>query len=151
MGIILSSLNIDKFDEVHDIIQSILTKLESKNEDDDTSSEELAKKRESSLKLQEVIYETLGKAWPEHCKNTQEKYQEMFVQHCFERLPNVTRQVQVSVVNALNAFVDKLILLKEENLSQQDEENLAKIVDRILEALRFTLGAFVILIVSCCY
>lgn len=121
-------------------MQSILTKLEQKDEDEDSTSEEIAKKRESSIKLKEAIYEALGKAWPEHNSSTQEKYREMFVEHCVVCLPNVTRPVQVSVITALSAFVDKLILLKEENLSKQDEESLDKVVTKILEALEFTLG-----------
>lgn len=140
LGTILSSLEIDKFDEVHDIVQSILTKLGKKDEDEDATSEEIAKKRENVIKLKEAVYETLGKAWPEHSKNTQEKYREMFVEHCVECLPSVTRPVQVAVITALNCFVDKLILLKEASLSKQEEDSLAKIVEKILEALQFTLG-----------
>lgn len=147
LGTILSSLEIDKFDEVHDIVQSILTKLGNKDEDDDSTSEEIAKKRESSIKLKEAIYEALGKAWPEHSSSTQEKYREMFVEHCVLCLPSVTRQVQVSVITALSAFVDKLILLKEESLSEQEEESLGKIVDKILRALCFTLGKFKVCII----
>lgn len=140
LGTILSSLDIDKFDEVHDIVQSILTKLGQKDEDDGATSEEISKKRESSIKLKEAVYETLGKAWPVHSSSTQQKYREMYVEHCVVCLPNVTRQVQVSVVTALSAFVDKLILLKQEHLSKEEEESLAKIVVKVLEALRFALG-----------
>lgn len=140
LGTILSALEIDKFDEVHDIAQSILTKLGQKGEDEDASSEEIARKRENVIKLKEAVYETLGKAWPECSKSTQEKYREMFVKHCVECLPSVTRPVQVSVITALNCFVDKLILLKEENLSKQEEESLAIIVEKMLEALKYTLG-----------
>lgn len=140
LGTILSSLEIDKFDEVHDIAQGILTKLGQKDENEDATSEEIARKRENVIKLKEAVYETLGKAWPKNSKNTQEKYREMFVKHCAECLPKVTRPVQVSVVTALNCFVDKLTLLQEENLSKNEEESLGKIVDDILEALRYTLG-----------
>lgn len=140
LGTILSSLEIDKFDEVHDIVHNILTKLGRKDEDEDATSEELAKKRDGIIKLKEAVYETLGKAWPEQSRETQEKYREIFVEHCVACLPNVTRPVQVSVVTALSAFVDKLILLKEDNLSKEEEESLGKIVHKILEALQFTLG-----------
>lgn len=142
LGTILSSLDIDKFDEVHDIVQSVLTKLSDKEEKEDASSEEIAKKRENVIKLKETIYETLGKAWPEHSKNTQEKYREMFVEHCVDCLPNITRPVQVSVVGALSCFVDKLELLREDDLTQKEEECLNKIVDKIIEALKYSLGIF---------
>lgn len=148
LGIILSSLEVDKFDEVHDIIQSILTKIGEKDEDDSTS-EEIARKRENVIKLKEAVYETLGKAWPEKSKSTQEKYREMFVQHCVECLPNVTRPVQVSVITALSNFVDKLILLNEDSLSQKEEECLNAIVDKVLEALQYSLGKFLIIECKC--
>lgn len=140
LGTILSSLEIDRFDEVHDIVQSILTKLGKKDEEEGATSEEIARKRENVIKLKEAVYETLGKAWPERGKGTQEKYREMFVEHCVDCLPNVTRPVQVSVVTALNCFVDKLSLLREDELSEKEEESLNKVVDKILEALKYTLG-----------
>lgn len=139
LGVILSSLEIDKFSEVHDIIQSVLTQ---KSEDEDLTSEELSKKHGNLIKLKEVLYEMLGKAWPEHSKATQEKYRDTFVEHCVSCLPNVTRSIQVSMVSALCAFVDKLQLLKEDNLSKKDEDDLGKIVSKIVEALRYSLGEF---------
>lgn len=139
LGTILSSLEIDKFEEVHNIMQSALT-TKDKEENEDISSEEIAKNRGNVLKLKEVLYETLGKAWPENSKETQEKYREMFVDHCVSCLPNVTRSVQVCMMSALCSYVDKLLLLKEDNLSKSDVESLDKIVDKILQALRYSLS-----------
>ncbi|RZC32274.1 proteasome-associated protein ECM29 -like [Asbolus verrucosus] len=140
LGDILSALQIDKFDEVYVIIQSILTDDNSgKEEDEDISSDEIAKKREKIIKLKETAYETLGKTWPENSKVTQEKYGEMFVEHCVKCLPRITRSVQVSVVSALYNYVDKLILLNEE-LDGNDKKTLAKIVDNIVIAIKYALG-----------
>ena len=139
LGNILAALEVDKFDEVYGIIQSILVDKSSKEEDEDASSEEIAKKREKNIKLKETAYETLGKTWPERSKTTQDKYGEMFVEHCVECLPRITRSVQVSVVSALYNYVDKLILLNDD-LDDSDKKRLGKIVDNIVIAIRYSLG-----------
>ena len=139
LGNILAALEVDKFDEVYGIIQSILVDKSSKEEDEDASSEEIAKKREKNIKLKETAYETLGKTWPERSKTTQDKYGEMFVEHCVECLPRITRSVQVSVVSALYNYVDKLILLNDD-LDDSDKKTLGKIVDNIVIAIRYSLG-----------
>lgn len=140
LGIVLSSLEIDRFDDVHDIMQNVLSKQSEKEDNGDTSTEEISKGRENNIKLKEVLYDTLGKSWPENSKETQEKYREMFVEHCVSCLPNETRPVQVCVVSALCCYVDKLLLLKEEELSASEEEALDKIIGKVLEVLRYTLG-----------
>jgi proteasome component ECM29 len=140
LGNILSALEVDKFDEVYAIIQSILTDENVvKEEDEDISSDEIAKKREKNIKLKETAYETLGKTWPEKSKVTQDKYGEMFVEHCVKCLPCITRSVQVSVVSALYNYVDKLILLNEE-WEEGDQKRLGKIVDNIILAVKYALG-----------
>lgn len=140
LGDILSALQVDKFDEVYAIIQSILVDDNTvKEADEDISSEEMTKKRENLIKLKETAYETLGKTWPEKSKATQEKYGEMFVEHCVKCLPCITRSVQVSVVSALYNYVDKLILLNEE-LGEADNKKLQKIVDNIIIAIKYALG-----------
>lgn len=46
--------------------------LSNKNTDDDDSIAENSKRKENNIKLQEVVYEMLGKAWPSS-KKTQGK------------------------------------------------------------------------------
>ncbi|KAK5644780.1 hypothetical protein RI129_006080 [Pyrocoelia pectoralis] len=140
LGDILSSLQVDKFDEVHNIAQSILTEDGNRDTDEDLSLEEISENRENLIKIKEVIYETLGKSWPENSKDTQEKYRELFVEHCKVCLPNCTRSIQVYVISALRDFVDKLILLKEDRLSSKDDESLSKIVDSVVEISVYALG-----------
>lgn len=142
LGTILSALEIDKFDDVHDIMQRVLSKQTEKTDNSDASSEEISKTRENNIKLKEVLYETLGKSWPEHSKATQEKYREMFVEHCVSSLPNETRSVQVCIVSALCCYVDKLTLLKQDQLTAAEAEVLDRIIEKILEAVRYTLGKF---------
>lgn len=112
---VLHELDINRFTQIYDIAQDVLPKLTSKIDDDDddndVSRSENSKKVEDKLKLQETIYESLGKAWPS-CKETQDKYCLQFVSHCNEVLSTSTRVVQVAILTTLNLFVDKLILFK---------------------------------------
>lgn len=143
LGDILSSLNVDKFDEVYHIVQDILSKDCShidKDDDDDMSGEELTKHRELNIKLRQVIYETLGKAWPENSKETQEKYRELFVEHCNQCLPATTRGIQVSIMSALNCFVDKLLLLQQVNLNTNDKVVLDTLIAKLLIILEYSLS-----------
>ena len=136
-------------------------------DDDDDSMEENKKKREEKIKLQETIYEGLGKAWPA-CKETQgiyhsypffrfsnkikysyvnqnlflDQYCLQFITHCFETLPMSTRPVQVSILTTLNRYVDKLVLLKTDfnKLSEKDKEALDSICGTLLKILRYAIG-----------
>lgn len=137
---VISSLEVDRFDEVYEIVQGVIGGKGTKDEDEDISSEEVSKQRENIIKINETAYETLGKTWPVNSKITQEKYREMFVEHSVKCLPTITRSVQVSVMSALYNFVDKLILLNETDLNQQDKESLSRIVDNIIKAIEYSLG-----------
>lgn len=142
-GDILSSLEVDKFEEIYKIVEKILQKDPSEGIKDDSeraSSEEMAHRREVNIKLQETIYITLGKIWPASNEVTQEKYGKMFVNHCVTRLPLLIRTVQVSVLTALCNYVDKLSILSEESSSDETRNELSVIVDEILKAGRHTLG-----------
>lgn len=143
LGDILSSLKIDKFDEVYHIVQDILSKdctHVDKDDDDDMTGDEVTKRRESNIKLRQVIYETLGKSWPENSKQTQAKYRDLFVEHCNICLPATTRGIQVSIVTALNCFIDKLLLLQERDLNVNDKIELSNIIDKIITAIQFSLS-----------
>lgn len=145
LGDILLALKIDKFDEVYHIVQDILAKDSTrvdKDDDDDMSGDEISKRREANIKLREVIYDTLGKSWPDNSKSTQEKYRDLFVEHCNSCLPTTTRGIQVCVMTALNCFVDKLLLLQENDLSSTDKQELEKITDKILIILQYSLSNY---------
>lgn len=141
LGEIVSALEVDRFEDVYNIIKDVLNdELSNKEENEDVSKEDLSKNRENKMRLKETAYETLGQAWPQNGKSTQEKYRETFVEQTVECLPNVTRSVQVSVLSALYAYVDKLTLLTDENLTDVEKASLAKIVDNILKAVRYAMS-----------
>ncbi|XP_011494527.1 PREDICTED: proteasome-associated protein ECM29 homolog [Ceratosolen solmsi marchali] len=139
---VLHELDEDKFTQVYEIAQEVLPKLTKKSEDDDDDSiEENKKKREKKMKLQETIYEGLGKAWPT-CKETQDQYCLQFVSHCFDTLPTSTRPVQVAILITLSRYVDKLVLLKTDfsQTSDKDKEVLDLICSTLLKILRYAIG-----------
>ncbi|XP_012280899.1 proteasome-associated protein ECM29 homolog isoform X2 [Orussus abietinus] len=139
---VLHELQIDRFSQVHDIAQEVLLKVTIKEDDDEEKSlTERTKKKEDILKLQETLYEALGKAWPSN-KETQDKYCLQFVTHCYEVLPKSTRTLQVAILTMLNLFVDKLVLLQIDatQTSPKDKETLKSICDVLEKILRHSMG-----------
>ncbi|KAK9876967.1 hypothetical protein WA026_015999 [Henosepilachna vigintioctopunctata] len=142
MGDILSSLEIDKFGEVYNIVQSILVEEnDNKDKDEDIcSAEEVTKNREYKIQLKSTAYETLGKSWISTSKETQEKYRELFVEHCANYLPTLTRNIQISVLEALYNFVEHLLLLSVKELTAVEEDSLEKIINSIVVSLEYSLA-----------
>lgn len=135
---VLHELDVDKFTEVYNIAQEILTKLSNKNTDDDgdDSIAESSKRKEDNIKLQKVVYEVLGKAWPSS-KKTQDEFCIEFVHHCQQVLPNTTIFVQIAILTSLNHFVDKLVLftIDNANMSTKDKETLNSLCDMLCNIL----------------
>ncbi|KAG7212048.1 hypothetical protein KM043_012404 [Ampulex compressa] len=141
-AMVVHELDIDKFSDVYDIAQDVLTKLSNKNNDDEGDDAfESTNRKDDIMKLQETIYEVLGKAWPT-CKETQDKFCIEFVHHCQEVLPNTTRPIQVSILTTLNLFVDKLVLLKlkTSEMSKEDKEMMDEICEVIYNILKHCIG-----------
>lgn len=142
LGEVVSALELDTFEEVYNIIQPILSGNNGKNDDneEEKTAEDAKKGRENDIKLKEIAYETLGKAWPNNSEQTQVKYRELYANHIADTVPKVTRNVQVSVLSALYSFVDKLLLLKQEKLEGSDKSALERIVSKTVEAVSYSLG-----------
>ncbi|KAL6433433.1 hypothetical protein ACFW04_006522 [Cataglyphis niger] len=141
-AMVLHELDIDRFTETYEIVQEILIKISDKNNDDEEDTvEESRKKKENNIKLQETVYEVLGKAWPS-TKETQDKYCIEFVTHCQKVLPNSTRSVQVTILTTLNLFVDKLVILKinKAEISSKDKKLLNEISDSFNKILSYCIN-----------
>lgn len=148
---VLHELQIDRFTQLYDIAQEILVKFSKKDNDDEDdddnnqhSSENLIKKRENLMKLQETVYASLGKAWPslKTSKQTQDKYCSQFVVHCYETLPNSTRPIQVAIMTTLTYFVEKLVLFqfKITELTAEDQLKLDTICEILFEILKISIS-----------
>uniref|UniRef100_A0A182JBI6 TOG domain-containing protein n=1 Tax=Anopheles atroparvus TaxID=41427 RepID=A0A182JBI6_ANOAO len=125
LGNILDELKVDRFEEVYNMVWHLVDKQQqdtaSAGEKADNvsgeflSSEERNKQMLISVQLKETVCETLGKAWPENSIETQRRYQQMFVEKCVLCLKSNTRQVQLSLLQALGRFLERLALLRKED------------------------------------
>ncbi|XP_066149370.1 proteasome adapter and scaffold protein ECM29 [Euwallacea fornicatus] len=136
LGEVVSALKVDSFEQVYEIVKTILQSDLDKDEDEDNVKEH----RENQINLKIVAYETLGKSWPENYPKTQEKFQNLFVSHCVEALPNVTRTIQTAILSALYNFVNKLSLLQKQDLTAADKADLQTILDKLLDAITYSFG-----------
>ncbi|XP_029040341.2 proteasome adapter and scaffold protein ECM29 isoform X1 [Osmia bicornis bicornis] len=136
-GMVLHELNVNKFKEVYDIAQEIWTTLPKKDESESLISDERIKRNDDTVKLYETIFETLGKAWPSSCKETQDKYCIELITCCDKMFPLQSTTIQISILVMLNLFVDKLALLKTSNseLSIKDKEMLDSICNTLNKIL----------------
>lgn len=149
LGDVLESLQVDRFEEVYRIAETIMSERESVgNGTDETgvgssssaaNDEDAAASRENRLKLREAVYVLLGKAWPKGAADTQDKFSVMFAEHCASYLPLSTRNVQVSIVASLRDYADKLVILERDSLDAEERVRLNAIVDNMVTALAYTL------------
>nr|XP_014085277.2 proteasome-associated protein ECM29 homolog [Bactrocera oleae] len=114
LGDILEELEVDRFEEVYNMIWYLLEEKELRKEESDVvgaktlTADERNKRATIFNKLKETVCETLGKSWPKHGVETQYKYQLQFVERCLLCLRSSTRPVQVSLLGALCKFVERL-------------------------------------------
>lgn len=132
LGNILDELKEDRFEEVYNMVWHLLDKQDLSDGDKDDkeviSSDEKNKQMLVFVNLKETVCETLGKAWPEHSSETQKRYQVMFVEKCVQCLKLNTRQVQICLLQALGRFLERLHLLKKEDVKvEENKEKKAKV------------------------
>lgn len=108
------------------------------SDEEDMTAEETSKKQQMLINLRETIYESLGKAWPLNIE-TQEKYGELFVQHCVSCVSTTTRSIQVAVMGALYQYVDKLAIFNLETVTPKYLEIFPKILQDIYKAIFYSL------------
>lgn len=120
-GDILQALEVDRFEEVYNMVWHLLDRSNADSSgESETSAEERSQKATTSLLLRETVCETLGKAWPTNALDTQRKYQLRFVEKCVECLMKNTRPVQLSLLIALGRFLERLKIF--EGLTAADND-----------------------------
>lgn len=152
MGDILEQLEEDRFEEVYNMIWYLIDKKDlasvtGEDEEKNLSSDERNKRAMIFINLKETVCETLGKAWPAHSIETQQKYQRMFVERCVQCLQSNTRPVQLALLIALGKFVGRLKILESAGKSDgqtaaekklkfdQNDDILEKVCKDILSAV----------------
>lgn len=130
LGDILDESEIDRFEEVYNMVWYLLDKQELTQDDEvnsDMTADEKLKKVGIFIALKEAVCLTLGKAWPTNSIETQEKYQKMFVEKCVECLKSNTRPVQMSLLIALSKFLDRLKIFEYSGTENENQEKKPKI------------------------
>lgn len=139
LGEILQQLDIDRFEEVYNMVWPIVNKkngsikanggsanaIENDRDEkmDDLTADERIHRAQIQNKLKETICETLGKCWPKNSLETQLKFQLQFAEQCSLCVPENTRPVQVSLMASLIKFLDRLQILNKNFSITMDIEN----------------------------
>ncbi|OXB77147.1 UNVERIFIED_CONTAM: hypothetical protein H355_014718 [Colinus virginianus] len=128
MAAVLQATKEDQFQELADIIFPMIKKNSAENvgaslpkldeEDED------AREREVQMESLLCAFETLGKAWP-RSPETQRCYRQEFCKLMCDRLKLSTWKVQLEVLQAMNAYFQRLVLFEEEHV---DPEALTEIL-----------------------
>lgn len=131
----------NRFEDVYNLVWDLLDKKTISSNDDEpgtsntsTSNEERNKEKATLINLKEVVCETLGKSWPtlkaENSVETQEKYQLLLIVKLTECLKVNTRPIQKSLMVSLGLFLEKLHLLNDDAV--KNEETLLKICELVM-------------------
>ena len=142
LGDVLERLDEEnRFEDVYNMVWDLLDKKTMSAKDSEpgasnssTSNEERNKEKVTLINLKEVVCETLGKSWPTlkavNSVETQEKYQLMLIVKLTECLKVNTRPIQKSLMVALGLFLEKLHLLNDDKV--KNEESLLKICELVM-------------------
>lgn len=142
LGDVLERLDDEnRFEDVYSLVWDLLDKKTISSKDNEpgtssssTSNEERNKEKTTLNNLKEVVCETLGKSWPAlkavNSIETQEKYQLMLIVKLTECLKVNTRPIQKSLMIALGLFLEKLHLLNDDEV--KNDETLLKICDLVM-------------------
>ncbi|CAH2107601.1 unnamed protein product [Euphydryas editha] len=109
------------FPRLYDIVKLILSKDEHSmdKDSDDEDKEGLKKRQEELTALKEAAYDLLGKAWPKD-PHTQEKYQDLFFEHCTKSYPTSSRSTQLAILASISCVLERLAVLADEPMETDD-------------------------------
>ncbi|CAH0699772.1 unnamed protein product [Spodoptera exigua] len=112
LGHAIQATHCDRFQQLYDIVKVILSKdeLSVGKESDEEDNEGARQRREQLTALKEAAYELLGKAWPKE-PDTQEKYQDVFFEHCSKSYPTSSRSTQLAILASVTRVLERLAIL----------------------------------------
>ncbi|KAI8428500.1 hypothetical protein MSG28_007292 [Choristoneura fumiferana] len=127
LGEALCATDTDRFNQVYDIVKVILSKDESSvgKESDEEDNEGARVRREQLAQVKETAYELLGKAWPRDAA-TQDKYQDVFFEHCAKSYPTSSRPTQLAILGAATRVTERLAILGGEPMETDNREQGAR-------------------------
>ncbi|CAB3243794.1 unnamed protein product [Arctia plantaginis] len=144
----LSATSLDSFHQLYDIVKGILSKSElSMSKESDEEDNEGARQRQEQLTaLKEAAYELLGKAWPKEAE-TQEKYQDVFFEHCVTAYPSSSRSTQLAILGSVARVLERLAVLSnagepmetDNNASSNTDKSIASVTGQVSTIIDYTL------------
>lgn len=123
LGQAIAATHCDRFQQLYDIVKVILSKdeLSMGKESDEEDNEGARQRREQLTALKEAAYELLGKAWPKE-PDTQEKYQDVFFEHCSKSYPTSSRSTQLAILASVARVLERLTVLS--NVEPMETDNM---------------------------
>ncbi|XP_039748644.1 proteasome-associated protein ECM29 homolog [Pararge aegeria] len=102
----------DRFHQLYEIVKQILSKdeLAMDKDSDEEDNDGVRQRREQLTALKEAAYDLLGKAWPKD-PHTQEKYQDLFFEHCSKAYPTSSRSTQLAILASIASVLERLAIL----------------------------------------
>uniref|UniRef100_T1J5P2 TOG domain-containing protein n=1 Tax=Strigamia maritima TaxID=126957 RepID=T1J5P2_STRMM len=138
LAAILDVYELDRFAEIVEIVKPIANR-EFNSSRMSTDDDHDVKDKEGFEKLRETAFEALGLAWPRN-EVTQDKYQEDMCEMLVSRVNSSVWKLQIILIKCLKQFVQKLVLLDLDQLSESVEPKLRSIVDKVIKTLCYCVG-----------
>ncbi|XP_032510836.2 proteasome adapter and scaffold protein ECM29 [Danaus plexippus] len=136
-----------RFTSLYEIVKQILTKDEfSMDKDsDEEDNEGVRQRREQLTALKEAAYDLLGKAWPKD-PDTQEKYQELYFEHCSKSYPTSSRSTQLAILASISKVLERLAVLNDPEPMETDNSSaytrnqvIATVTEHVTSIIEYTL------------
>lgn len=136
----------DRFHQLYEIVKQILSKdeLSMDKDSDEEDNEGVRQRREQLTALKEAAYDLLGKAWPKD-PHTQEKYQDLYFEHCSKSYPSSSRSTQLAILSSISSVVERLAVLRtepmdtEEPVVQAGKDPVAMVTGHVATIVEYTL------------
>jgi len=128
IGPILETHKIDRYSEIHAILDPMLIR---------TEGEELKKDkydvtRDMWLEFEATAYECIGEAWPTN-KQTQVEHEETLLNRFCSELPRSVWKIQLNILKCLNKLLTRTHLLRDKsNMVESESEQVDKLVSVIV-------------------
>lgn len=128
LGAILELYQLDHFNAVWQMTQSITAQLSSTNKPEEEEDSNASQKQE----LLTCAFTLLGEAWP-HDQNTQEVFLNQFVDLLCAAIPLTTWKVQIIILKDLQKLIARLFILRKDNLAM-NRTKAAELINKLLLA-----------------
>ncbi|CAH0727922.1 unnamed protein product, partial [Brenthis ino] len=138
----LPAAECDRFHQLYEIVKQILSKdeLSVGKDSDEEDNEGVRQRREQLTALKEAAYDLLGKAWPKD-PHTQEKYQDLYFDHCSKAYPTSSRSTQLAILASVSCVVERLAALKEMPMDTDSggRDSVAIVTAHVADIVEYTL------------